>query len=55
VKGKAEVIEEWGQPEEMDEETREDFEYEYNTPNNLTHAVMSASMDLMKLYGEGLE
>lgn len=46
---------EWGNPKQMDEVTKEDFEWEYNSPNNLTHAVMGAAMDLMKLYGEALE
>lgn len=55
AKSKKEVLEEWGNPKQMDEIETEDFEYEYNTPNNLTHAVMAASMDLIKLYGPALE
>ena len=55
TKGKKAVLEEWGNPKEMDPETLEDFEYEYDIPNMLMHDSMTASMNLMKLYGPKLE
>lgn len=53
--GKQAVLAEWGNPQEMDAETLEDFEYEYDVPNMLMHDVMTACMNIMKLYGTQIE
>lgn len=54
-KGKKEVFEEWGNPKDMDEETLEDFTYEYDVPNTLMHATMMSCVHMMKLFKEKLE
>lgn len=54
-KRKLEVIKEYGDVSNLDEETREDFEADYAVPNMLMHVTMDTSALILKLYKQQYE